>query len=1231
MNINGTKTENADEEMMYIFDKIDAAYFSGGNVDEHTGDYTLEEMNINVSIPTEVKGEATLTGNININTALKALEDVSLFGEVKNTNQSVIFSQFGDIVIDSTNVNLNGLIYAPYGDVNITAQNLNLNNVIIIADTITFNCPSVNANYSSDVAEFVGTKSENEKIIILDTKNLNRCGTNSYSLTSDFIELNGYLGKYSSITNFSCNIYDKNNNLIFKKNIVPSWKWNIEDIGLINGDNKVIFKAVSSDGKEYTYEFNINTNTSQFMNNLMLDKNDDDNDGLWNYFESYFNTDKNIVDTDGDGISDFIEIYVLGTDPTIRDTDMNGIEDGDEDFDGDELSNAYEISTNSDPLNIDTDGDKLNDNEEYEFGTSLIDKDTDIDGISDYDETLLNTDPLKSNDTQGSFTKEFRANEICDNYDYAVIPTIKLTADATGILTFNMERLENNCLLNSNIPGYLGSAYNFTTDGNIENAELTFTYNTEYMLNDNVNNDNFNPTIYYLNEIEGTIEEVDNQIKTNNTVTVKLNHFSTYILINKTDMEAFWNKEIEIPDDFNQNVNRQIVFLLDTSGSMSTNDKNYIRTSLVKEFASRMDENTKIGVVGFDNYPKLYTTSGITNDMNEIDTAIDDFIEYGNPGGTYIYRGLQTAKQILNGTSKDNDNGYNTIQSIFLLTDGNSSDTPTTDFLNQLSNEGISVYTIGLGSASENYLRRISDATNGKYYYARVNTDLQEVFLDFEDDLKYTDTNNDKLDDYYAYLMCMGEMKTVTGLDVLTGIDYDEFQQNDDWDGDGILNGDEISVVIYNDKPYIQFKSDPTVCDTDFDGILDYDEVNVYKTSPRSINYIIDSDDNLFVGNQNNFESGIAANDYLDGNIVGNCMERYFDVLLCGGEMQLKNVSQNIIVDYLLDYSEMQSDDISMSEYTNILYNGLSSYQVGVKYYLNYSGDARTAQNAIKEINAMQKELNTFRRSAQRTTQEGAKLYKQMQQSYRSTQKSLKGLDGKLNKAKLSNSKAGTYAVIIYLTSTVADDIIDCAMLNTNLDLIGSYVDVVDELRDCGISEFERAANDLFEDIQNEQVTAENFAQDLIIDLGTTGSFITFHACLIELGPVGLALEALSIVGSIAIGDNLSIRLKNSMAVTMANCIDLASYDCIYINGDYTSDGNGNVVIIFNQSGEQAIKMMLNSIAAKKYCESKYIEYLEDGKWMIYKTDDSLTNSYANVTLLLDLANKYQRLINSMV
>ena len=106
VNINGSGIENAEESMIFIFDKIDNQYFSASNVEEHDEDYILDEMNININVPTEVHGEAALTGNININNALKALEDVNLYGEVKNTNDSVIFSKYGDIVIDSQNVNL---------------------------------------------------------------------------------------------------------------------------------------------------------------------------------------------------------------------------------------------------------------------------------------------------------------------------------------------------------------------------------------------------------------------------------------------------------------------------------------------------------------------------------------------------------------------------------------------------------------------------------------------------------------------------------------------------------------------------------------------------------------------------------------------------------------------------------------------------------------------------------------------------------------------------------------------------------------------------------------------------------------------------------------------------------------------------------------------------------------------------------------------------------------------
>src|SRR5262249_46686542 len=58
-----------------------------------------------------------------------------------------------------------------------------------------------------------------------------------------------------------------------------------------------------------------------------------------------------LVDTDGDGLTDVQEAY-LGTDPTKKDTDGNGINDGDEDFDHDLLSNIAEFNKyKTDPLN----------------------------------------------------------------------------------------------------------------------------------------------------------------------------------------------------------------------------------------------------------------------------------------------------------------------------------------------------------------------------------------------------------------------------------------------------------------------------------------------------------------------------------------------------------------------------------------------------------------------------------------------------------------------------------------------------------------------------------------------------------------------------------------------------------------------------------------------------------------------------------------------------------------
>ncbi|MBD5089968.1 MAG: VWA domain-containing protein [Clostridiales bacterium] len=123
---------------------------------------------------------------------------------------------------------------------------------------------------------------------------------------------------------------------------------------------------------------------------------DEDQDGVEYAIEKLFGTSDVKSDTDGDGLTDYIEIYQSETDPCIKDTDENGVEDGDEDSDEDGLTNLEEVQYGTDLGKSDTDGDGLKDGEEKnKYYTNPVKYDTDDDGISDGNEVLLGLNPLK--------------------------------------------------------------------------------------------------------------------------------------------------------------------------------------------------------------------------------------------------------------------------------------------------------------------------------------------------------------------------------------------------------------------------------------------------------------------------------------------------------------------------------------------------------------------------------------------------------------------------------------------------------------------------------------------------------------------------------------------------------------------------------------------------------------------------------------------------------------------
>ena len=256
---------------------------------------------------------------------------------------------------------------------------------------------------------------------------------------------------------------------------------------------------------------------------------DSDSDGLPDDYEDLIGTDKNNPDSDLDGLLDGVEYY-YGYNPLSLDSDGNGINDSDEDIDSDGLSNIDEIIISTEIAIDDSDGDSLSDGEEINhYGTNPILYDTDSDGIGDGDELLIGKNPIDSSDGSTRIIQTMEQRIIND--EDPAIDSVDITISLANRIdrVVDVRDYYNIDVYSTYVYGRVGSPLSFYCSEDFDTATVVIHYN-EASLGETIEN---NLGVLWYDEESGffIIQEQAEVDVDNNTVTVELNHFSTYVLV----------------------------------------------------------------------------------------------------------------------------------------------------------------------------------------------------------------------------------------------------------------------------------------------------------------------------------------------------------------------------------------------------------------------------------------------------------------------------------------------------------------------------------------------------------------------------------------------------------------------------------------------------------------------------------------------------------------------------
>lgn len=405
---------------------------------------------------------------------------------------------------------------------------------------------------------------------------------------------------------------------------------------------------------------------------------------------------------------------------------------------GSDLSELYKKSDQEITL-LDTDGDGLTDI--YEGSTSKTNQtlqDTDNDGLYDGDEVALGLNPLKADSKDDGVQDGQRKQDYTFKLDNV---TMKMTGSGnftrTSVDKYSTETLDN-------VQAVVDGIYAFYTEATLDSAQITINYDEKNVTDKGINESNL--AVYLLNEDDNSFTKLRTTIDAeNNTATFNVDELGKYFIADSSTISS--------------RLATELVFLIDNSGSMYSSeetasgeniDVDFKRVDVVNALITKLQGNYRFGAGKFTGqYQELVGLSSdkqtVINRISSIKTQNENF------SGTYIGAAVE------GGLKQFGDEQGQNRRYMILLTDGTDSSNIEgydgkllTDQLEIAKQKGVKIYTVGLGAeADSTTLKDIATTTNGKYYFAAIADDLEDIFDEISADLNYNlyDTDSDGKDD----------------------------------------------------------------------------------------------------------------------------------------------------------------------------------------------------------------------------------------------------------------------------------------------------------------------------------------------------------------------------------------------------------------------------------------------------------------------------------------------------